>query len=216
MADSCKVLQSWLLITPRSHVLPPKRSDMGLHALLEGPGEVRVLRGGLGIVGGRRGRCLAVFVELHVAVRLTVAADAAVALRVNKRAGVAERAALELPLAQLDGTAAHAQHKALAVVIQTVGACSQRRVDVGERHACWYPLFAQSTRVGGVPHFSGLIPCHGWSVGLFESIDTVIAISRVLLKKHKRERKILVIIIMNNVFFKYNVKEKKIMCIGCI
>lgn len=76
-------------------------------------------------MGGGRGRCLAVFVELHVAVRLTVAADAAVTLRVNERAGVAERAALELPLAQLDGAASHAQHEALAVVVQTVGTCSQ-------------------------------------------------------------------------------------------
>lgn len=41
----------------------------------------------MGRGGGRR---LAVFVELHVAVRLTVAADAAVTLRVDKGAGVAE------------------------------------------------------------------------------------------------------------------------------
>lgn len=153
---------------------------MGLHALLEGPGEVWVLRRGLGVVGGGGGRHLAVFVELHVAVRLTVAADAAVALRVDKRAGVAERAALELPLAQLDGAAAHAQHEALAVVVQAVGTRSQSGVDVGEGHARWYALLAQGPRVGGVPHLGGLIPGHGRRVVLLEGVDTVIAICRIL------------------------------------
>lgn len=130
---------------------------MGLHALLKGTGEVRVLRGRLGIVGGRGGRRLAVFVELHVAVRLTVAADAAVALCVDKRAGVAERAALELSLAQLDGAAAHPQHEALAVVVQAVRARSQSGVDVGEGHARRYPLLAQGSSAAWVPHFGGLI-----------------------------------------------------------
>lgn len=131
-------------------------------------------------MGGGGGRCLAVLVELHVAVRLTVAADAAVALCVDERAGVTERGALELPLAQLDGAAAHAQHKALAVVVQAVRSCSQSGVDVGEGHACWYPLFAQSSCIGGVPRLCGLTPCHGRCVVFLEGIDTVIAICGVL------------------------------------
>lgn len=138
-------------------------------------------------MGGGGGWRLAVFVELHVAVRLTVAADAAVTLRVDKRAGVAERAALELPLAQLDGAAAHAQHEALAVVIQAVGTCSQSGVDVGEGHARWYPLLAQGTCVGGVPHLSGLIPSHGGRVVLLKGVDTVVAICRVLLQTQNRK-----------------------------
>lgn len=94
-------------------------------------------------MGGGRCRSLAVFVKLHVAFRFTVAADAAVTLRVDKGAGVAQRAALELALAQLDGAAAHAQHKALAVVIEAVGTGSQGGVDVGEGHARGNPLLAQ-------------------------------------------------------------------------
>ncbi len=137
-------------------------------------------------MGGGRGRRLAVFVELHVAVRLTVAADTAVTLRVNERAGVAEGAALELPLAQLNGAAAHAQHKALAVVVQTVGTCSQGGVDVGEGHARWYPLLSQGTCVGGVPHFSGLIPSHGRCVVLLKGVDTIVAIRRVLNTPERR------------------------------
>lgn len=158
---------------------------MGLHALLEGSGEVWVLRGGLGIVGWGGGGGLAVFVELHVAVWLTVAADAAVTLRVDKRAGVAERAALELPLAKLNGAAAHAQHEALAVVIQSVGTSSKSGIDVGEGHARRYPLLSQGTCVGGVPHLSGRVPCHGRCVMLLEGIYTVVAICRVLLKTHE-------------------------------
>lgn len=94
-------------------------------------------------MGGGRGRRLAVFVKLHVALRFTVAARAAVALRVDKRAGVAQRAALELALAQLDGAAAHAQHKALAVVIKAVRTGPEGGVDVGEGHARGDPLLAE-------------------------------------------------------------------------
>lgn len=130
------------LFPPGSNSLHPWWSDMGLHALLERPGEVRVLRGGLGVVGWGGGRCLAVFVELHVAVRLTVAADTAVTLRVDKRAWVAERAALELPLAQLNGATAHAQHEALTVVVKAVRSCSQSGVDVSEGHPRGHPLLA--------------------------------------------------------------------------
>lgn len=155
---------------------------MGLHALLEGSSEVWVLRGGLRIVRWRRGRGLAVFVELHVAVWLTVAADAAVTLRVDKRAGVTERTALKLPLTKLDGAAAHAQHEALAVVIQSVGTSSKSGIDVGEGHARRYPLLSQGTCVRGVPHLSGRIPCHGRRVVLLEGIYAVVAICGVLLK----------------------------------
>lgn len=160
---------------------------MGLHALLEGPGEVRVLWGGLGVVWWRRGWCLAVFVKLHIAVRLTVAADAAVTLRVNEWTGVAERAALELPFTKLDGATAHAQHKALAVVVQSVGACSQRGIDVGEGHSGWYPLLAEGTCVGGVPHLGSLIAGHSWCMVLLEGVDAIIAICWVLLKKQRQD-----------------------------
>lgn len=152
-------------------------------------------------MGGGGGRCLAVFVELHIAIRLTVAADAAVTLRVDKRAGVAERAALELPLAQLDGAAAHAQREALAVVIETVGTCSQSGVDVGEGHARWYPLLAQGTCVGGVPHLSRLISSHGRRVVLLKGIDTVVSICRVLFKTQERKIIIIIIIIVKYFFF---------------
>lgn len=162
-------------------------SDVGLHALLEWPGEVRVLRGRLGVVGGGGGRRLAVFVELHEAFRLAVAADAAVTLRVDKRAGVAERAALELPLAQLDGAAAHSQREALAVVIESVGAGSQSGVDVGEGHARRHPLLTQGACVGGVPRLGGLSAGHGRRVVLLEGIDAVVAICWVLVKKGKND-----------------------------
>lgn len=139
-------------------------------------------------MGRRRGRRLAVFVELHIAIRLTVAADAAVALRVNERAGVAERAALELPLAELDGAAAHAQHEALAIVVQAVGPRPQSGVDVGEGHACRHSLLAEGTGVGGVPRLGALVPCHGRRVVLLEGVDTVIAIRRILLRATKQQK----------------------------
>lgn len=148
-------------------------------------------------MGRGRGRRLAVLVELHVAVRLAVAADAAVALRVDEGAGVAERAALELALAQLDGAAAHAQHEALAVVVQAVGARPQRGVDVGEGHARGHPLLAQGACAGGVPHLGGLVPGHGRSVVFLEGVDAVVAIRRVLLKKQK-EKMIMIIILFTH------------------
>lgn len=157
---------------------------MGLHALLEWPGQVWVLRWGLGIVGRGRGWCFAVFIKLHIAFRLTVAADTAVALCVDEWAGVAEWTALELPLTQLDGAAAHAQNKALAVVIQAVRSCSQGGVDVGEGHACRYTLLAQGTSAGGVPHLSGLTPWPGGCVVLLKGVYTVVAICWVLLKQN--------------------------------
>lgn len=107
-------------------------------------------------------------------------------MRVDEGAGVAERAALELPLAQLDGAAAHAQHEALAVVVQAVGTRPQRGVDVGEGHARRDALLAQGARVGGVPRLGGrLIASDGRRVVLLESVDTVVAICRVL-SKHDR------------------------------
>lgn len=90
---------------------------------------------------------------------------------------------MELPLAQLDGAAAHAQHKALAVVVQAVGTGPQSGVDVGEGHARWYSLLAQGACVSGVPRLGGLIPCHGGCVVLLEGIHTVVAICGVLLEK---------------------------------
>lgn len=163
----------------------PCWSDVGLHALLQRPRQVRVLRGGLGIVGGGRGRSLAVFVELHVALRFTVAADAAVTLRVDEGAGVAERGALELALTQLDGAAAHAQHKALAVVIKAIGTGPKSGVDVGEGHAGGNPLLAEGPCAAGVPRLRGLIPSHGGRVVLLEGVDAVVAICWVLLKAHE-------------------------------
>ena len=94
-------------------------------------------------MGGGRGGGFAVLVKLHVAFLLAVAADAAVTLRVDEGAGVAQGAALELPLAQFDGAAAHAQDEALAVVVQAVGRGPQGVVDVGEGHAGGHPLLAQ-------------------------------------------------------------------------
>lgn len=133
-------------------------------------------------MGGGRGRSLAVFVKLHVAFRFTVAADAAVTLCVDKGAGIAQRAALELTLAQLNGAAAHAQHKALAVVIKAVGTGPEGGVDVGEGHARGNPLLAQSPCAGGVPGLRGLVPSHGGCVVLLEGVDAVVAVCGVLLK----------------------------------
>lgn len=135
---------------------------------------------------GGRGRGLAVLVELHAAVLLAVAAGAAVALSVDEGAGVAERAALKLALAQFDGAAAHAQDEALAVVIQTVGTGAQGVVDVGEGHASGHPLLAHShspsrraaayvrTRARGQRHGVG-------GVVLVEGVDAVVAVSGILL-----------------------------------
>ena len=120
-------------------------SDVSLHPPLQGSAGVRVLGGGLGVVGGGGGG-LAGLVELHVAVLLAAAADAAVTLRVQEGAAVAERASLELPLAELDGRAAHAQHEPLPVVVQAALA-AQGAVDVGEGHACGHSLLACGTQV---------------------------------------------------------------------
>lgn len=146
-------------------------------------------------MGGGGGRDFAVFVELHVAVGLTVAADAAVALRVDEGAGVAERAALELALAQLDGAAAHAQDEALAVVVQAVGACPQSGVDVGEGHARGHSLLAQGTGVGGIPPLGRLVSRHGRCAVLFEGVHAVVAVGRVLFKTNKKKKSIIVVVI---------------------
>lgn len=160
-------------------------SDVSLHTLLERPREVWVLWGGLGVVGGGRGRSLAVFVKLHIAFRFTVTAHTAVALRVDKWTGVAQRAALELALTQLDGATTHAQHKALAVVIKAVRPSPKSGVDVGEGHARGNPLLAEGPCAGGVPSLRGLIPSHGGCMVLLEGVDAVVAICWVLLKAHK-------------------------------
>lgn len=153
---------------------------MGLHAFLQWLGEVRVLGG---VVGG--GRCLAVLFKLHVAILLAIAADTAVALRVHEGAGVAERTPLELPFAKLNGAAAHAQHKSLAVVVQAVGTSTQCIVDVSKGHASGHPLFSQGHGSGGRASdpVCSLVggQGHGWGgVVLLESVDTVIAIGGVL------------------------------------
>ena len=157
---------------------------MCLHALLQRPGQVRVLGRGLGVVGGGGGGGgLAVLVELDVAVLLAVAAHAAVALRIEEGAGVAQRAPLELALAQLDGAAAHAQHKALAVVVQAVRARAQRGVDVGEGHTRGDPLLAHRARGGGVAQLRRLVSRQrdGGCVVLLEGVDAVVAVGGVLL-----------------------------------
>lgn len=87
---------------PGPPALGPGSSDVSLHPPLQGPAGVGVLGRGLGMVGGG-GRGLARLIELHVAVLLAAAADAAVTLRVQEGAAVAERAPLELPLTELDG-----------------------------------------------------------------------------------------------------------------
>ena len=161
---------------------------MRLHAFLQGPAELRgVLQRRLGVVGGGggggRGLAAALLVKLHVAVLLVaVAADAAVALRVEEGAGVAQRAPLELALAQLDGAAAHAQHEALAVVVQAVGARAQGGVDVGEGHARGHPLLAQGAGAGGVAGGLGRrVARNRGGVVLFEGVDAVVAVGGVLL-----------------------------------
>lgn len=149
-------------------------SDVSLHPPLQGPAGVGVLGRGLGMVGGG-GRGLARLVELHVAVLLAAAADAAVTLRVQEGAAVAERAPLELPLAELDGRAAHAQHEPLPVVVEAALA-AQRAVDVGEGHARGHPLLARWAQVWlAAGQRDG-----GGRVVLLEGVDAVVAIGGVL------------------------------------
>ena len=147
---------------------------MRLHPPLQGPAGVGVLRRGLGVVGGG-GRGLARLVELHVAVLLAAAADAAVALRVQERAAVAERAPLELPLAELDGRAPHAQHEPLPVVVEAALA-AQRAVDVGEGHASGHALLARGAQV----RLAAGQRDGGGRVVLLEGVDAVVAIGGVL------------------------------------
>lgn len=90
---------------------------------------------------GRGGGSLAGLIELHVAVLLAAAADAAVTLRVQEGAAVAEGAPLKLPLTKLNGRAPHAQHEPLSIVVEAALA-TQGAVDVGEGHACGYTLLA--------------------------------------------------------------------------
>lgn len=149
-------------------------SDVSLHPPLQGSAGVRVLGGGLGVVGRGRGG-LAGLVELHVAVLLAAAADAAVTLRVQEGAAVAERASLELPLAELDGRAAHAQHEPLPVVVQAALA-AQGAVDVGEGHARGHPLLARGTQVW----LAAAQRDGGRRVVLFEGVDAVVAVGGVL------------------------------------
>lgn len=80
---------------------------------------------------------------------LAVAADTAVTLRVDDRAGVAEGAPLKLLLAQLHGAAAHCQDQALAVVVQAVGVSTQCAVDGGEGHAGGHSLLPHGQRASG-------------------------------------------------------------------
>lgn len=148
--------------------------DVSLHPPLQGPAGVGVLGRGLGVVG-RGGGSLAGLVELHVAILLAAAADAAVALRVQEGAAVAEGASLELPLAELDGRTAHAQHEPLPVVVEAALA-TQGAVDVGEGHACGHPLLACGTEV----RLTAGERDGGGRVVLFEGVDTVVAIGGVL------------------------------------
>lgn len=142
-------------------------------------------------MGGGRGRGLAVLVELHVTVLLAVAADTAVALRVDEGAGVTERAPLKLPLAQFDGAAAHAQDKTLAVVIQAIGTSTQGVIDVGEGHAGGHPLLSNSHgSTGWASNYirSLAVGQGGGGVVLIEGVDTVVAIGGVLsCEKHAEE-----------------------------
>lgn len=145
-------------------------------------------------MGGGGGRGLAGLVELHVAFLLAAAADAAVALRVEEGAGIAERAPLELPLTQLDGAAAHTEYKALAVVVEAVGAGAQRGVDVGEGHARGHPLLARRGGCRGAPQFRCLVGRQGdggSGVVLFKRVHAVVAVGRILLcfPGNKRRRK---------------------------
>lgn len=149
-------------------------SDVSLHPPLQGSTGVGVLGRGLGVVG-RGGRGLAGLIELHVAVLLAAAADTAVALRVQEGAAVAEGAPLKLPLAKLNGRAAHAQHEPLSVVVEAALA-TQGAVDVGEGHACGHALFACRTQV-----WLAAGQGDGWGrVVLFEGVDAVVAIGGVL------------------------------------
>lgn len=147
---------------------------MCLHPPLQGPAGVRVLGRRLGMVGGGGGS-LAGLVKLHVAVLLAAAADAAVALGVEEGAAVAHGAALELTLAQLDGAAAHAQHEALAVVVEAA-LPAQGAVDVGEGHAGGHTLLVGRAQVGRAARQRD-----GWGgVVLLEGVDAVVAIGGVL------------------------------------
>ena len=124
---------------------------------------------------GGGGRGLARLIELHVAVLLAAAADAAVALRVQEGAAVAERAPLELPLTELDGRAARAQHEPLPVVVEAALA-AQRAIDVGEGHARGHSLLARGAQVGlAAGQRDG-----GGGVVLLEGVDAVVAIGGVL------------------------------------
>lgn len=149
-------------------------SDVSLHPPLQGSAGVGVLGRGLGVVG-RGGRGLAGLVELHVAVLLAAAADAAVALRVQEGAAIAEGAPLELTLAELNGRAAHAQHEPLAVVVEAALA-AQGAVDVGEGHARGYSLLACGTQV----RLAAGQGDGGGRVVLLEGVDAVVAIGGVL------------------------------------
>lgn len=73
-----------------SPALGPGCSDVRLHPPLQGPAGVGVLRRGLGVVRRRPRPCSPC--RTARAVLLAAAADAAVALRVQERAAVAERA----------------------------------------------------------------------------------------------------------------------------
>ena len=171
--SSAKSLRSQTEPRPAPH-LGPGCSDVRLHPPLQGPAGVGALRRGLGVVGGA-GRGLARLVELHVAVLLAAAADAAVALRVQERAAVAERAPLELPFAQLDGRAACAQHEPLPVVVEAALA-AQRAVDVGEGHARGHALPARGAQV----RLAAGQRDGGGRVVLLEGVDAVVAVGGVL------------------------------------
>lgn len=149
-------------------------SDVSLHPPLQGSAGVGVLGRGLRVVGGGGGG-LAGLVELHVAVLLAAAADAAVTLRVQEGAAVAEGAPLELPLAQLDGRAAHAQHEPLPVVVEAALA-AQGAVDVGEGHPRGHALLASGAQV----RLAAAQRDGGGRVVLFEGVDTVVAVGGVL------------------------------------
>lgn len=112
---------------------------------------------------------------MYVAILLATAADAAVTLCVKEGAAVTHGAALELPLAQLDGAAAHAQDEALAVVVEPV-LPTQGGVDVGEGHAGGHALFVGRPQVWLAAREGD----GGGGVVVLEGIHTVVAIGRVL------------------------------------
>lgn len=159
---------------PHGDRIVPRGSNVRLHPPLQGPAGVRILGRRLGMVGGGGGG-FAGLVELHVAVLLAAAADAAVALRVEEGAAVAHGAALELALTQLDGAAAHAQHEALAVVVEAA-LPAQRAVDVGEGHARGHALLAGRPQVRGAARQRD----GGCGVVLLEGVDAVVAVGGVL------------------------------------